>query len=129
MKKLAKLQEELSNTENRISELKYEETQKERLEQQIDRRKYIFRKISYKTIYDNMEKILTLFPHHYYDKDKIVNIKTEVKSMNAIVKNKFDENCSDTNPYNIEICERCAVLYFKSIIEKEIANYYLEGKK
>ena len=71
------------------------------LKDEIKIKEEYVKKTSYSLLLKHYDSVLELFPEH------------------------TDDGCSDADPHNEATCERCSIIFLKSHIEKEIANFYM----
>lgn len=107
---VSKTKEELDRISTQLSELK--ETQ------DYGSFKFMLSKVK-----DVLEKIT---PKHKVLKARDINLGKESPTANDITFSVpySNEECSDNNPCNTGVCERCSVLHFSKVMEKLLSSYY-----
>jgi hypothetical protein len=79
-------------------------------------------KILLQMIPNILEKVCT---KHKIPPDREISFATNSETPATIsVPLTDDKNCSDSNPFNIGICQRCSVLHLRGVVEKLLAEYY-----
>jgi hypothetical protein len=127
MKKLKALESELAEIERELSSAEEDVSIKSDLaigtRKLIEERRENLRKIAFEKVLKRYDDILNIFPRHEIDpsyaKNIVIDPQTTVNTIHGI------ETCTDTNPVNVTICDRCAVLHLKNIIETDIANFLM----
>jgi len=79
---------------------------------------------SFKFVHANMPKIIdAIAPKHKLPKEREINISSSGNTP-MIANISWGEKCSDKNPCNANICPRCTLIYFKSLLDRLLAGYY-----
>lgn len=81
---------------------------------------------SFKFILNNIGLILQkIAPKHKILKPRDVNLNS--KDIPLIVTVPYTtEECSDEDPCNTGICDRCTILHFRSVMDRLLAGYYVK---
>jgi len=81
---------------------------------------------AYKFVLTHMPDILEkIAPKHKIPPDRDVSLAVSGDSnVKAKVPWTDDKDCSDANPFNVSVCPRCALLHFKSILDRNLADYF-----
>ena len=79
---------------------------------------------SFKFVHANMPEIIAkIAPKHKIPKDREINLTSSGDtSMTASI--PWGEECSDENPCNTGICNRCTLIHFFKVLDKLLAGYY-----
>jgi hypothetical protein len=75
---------------------------------------------------NKMEILEKVAKKHIIPKPREINISSCDNNPTAMTASIpwSDEVCSDSNPCNVGVCERCTLLHFFSVLDKLLAGYY-----
>lgn len=82
---------------------------------------------SFKFVHANVQLILQkITPKHKIPSPREINLQTEANSATPMTASIpwAKEECSDENPCNVGVCDRCNVLHFHTVLGKMLAGYY-----
>lgn len=80
---------------------------------------------SFRFVQTNMQEIIrTIAPKHKIPKDREINL-TSSGDTNMVVSIPWgEEDCSDNDPCNVNICPRCTLIHFNRLLDRLLAGYY-----
>ena len=79
---------------------------------------------SFKFVHANMPSIIqSLAPKHKTPPPREINLSNGNTPLVASIP-WSDEECSDENPCNANICPRCILQHFKQLLDRLLAGYY-----
>jgi hypothetical protein len=106
--KVVKHQQAVDTVNVRIEELKEQQT--------MGTFKFLLEKMS--TIMNSMA------PKHKINSPRNLSVSSDTDSSVSIIIPWGKEKCTDSNPCNINLCDRCTFLNAKNILTKLLAGYY-----
>jgi hypothetical protein len=110
-----------------IEQVKFNKTKQEldSISEQIKELKEIQDYGSFKFIHQNMGIIIQkVAPKHKIPEDKEITIPSQSGTSIIASIPWTEEKCSDENPCNINVCPRCTLIHFKSVLDRLLAEYY-----
>ena len=118
---LEELQNEYIKIEDDINTIERKKEQLNKLKKEINLQQEQLKKSAFDALLSKFDKVLELYPEHKFD-DRVINALNNEKAIEIALKIK---PCTDLNPSNITICERCAILYLQKYMETQMANFYI----
>lgn len=122
---LDELQKEFIKLEEDINSVDRKKEQLTKLKKEIDLKQEQLKKSAFGALLSKFDKILDLYPEHNINKNLIKTVSGKDLLDDILDIALKTESCTDINPTNTTICERCAILYLERYIEKEMANFYI----
>lgn len=130
MKKMKELQEEQEKLTEELERMKIQVQKKnqdvETVTEKIVQLKEQLDFGSFKFVHANMPKIIKeLAPKHKTPPPRDIRLSADNESIPMIASVPWiDEECSDKNPCNANVCPRCTLIHFKKLLDRLLAGYY-----
>lgn len=131
---MKKLQELLNEESKLLEEIQNQKATSQRIQMKLDAVSKQIKELkeqhdygSFKFVHANLPLIIQeIAPKHKTPPPREISLNSDAQSgtdMKTIIP-WAEEKCSDTNPCNINVCPRCTLYHFKSVMDKLLAEYY-----